>query len=121
MVYDQKNFGSHQSNFIIEVNYLLFYFKVTFIEYAHQVIIMKPKSMWQRGRSSVTFSFKKSKYNFKVSNCYTCNAVALICFNSAYCWSILQMFSSTYLVAMFLHLRMVILSMIILNGYLLLK
>ncbi|XP_019853833.1 PREDICTED: triple functional domain protein-like [Amphimedon queenslandica] len=39
--------------------------KVTFVEYVHQVIIMKPKSMWQRGRSSVNFSFKKSKYDFK--------------------------------------------------------
>ena len=72
---------------------------------------MKPKSMWQRGRSSVNFSFKKSKYDFKVSNFY--DVVTLICFSSAYCWSILQTFSIIYLVAMFLHIKMVILSMII--------
>lgn len=39
--------------------------RLTFVEHIYQVIIMRPKSLWQRGRSSMSYNFQKSKYKFK--------------------------------------------------------
>ena len=40
--------------------------QLTFVEHIHQVLVVKPKAFWQRRKVGVSFTLKKSKYNFPV-------------------------------------------------------
>ena len=41
--------------------------QLTFVEHVFQVLVLKPKSFWNRQRMGMGLTLKKAKYNFSVS------------------------------------------------------